>query len=244
MFNDAPAILNNIELFFSFIFLEGSSAREPSDLETWWKNLLWWVWWRSNFPKTSFAITWVWFANPWSPNLLMLRWIKISCINMHQSSEELTSIKCSNTESMFDFPAVFCPGKYITIASYYHPYPEKVYHLAREALLQGGPIPAYLYADSGFMAYGGGIYTHGCDSSANHAITVVGYGPDYWNCCLVEGWEEHLGKQRIWPLEWWLNKQEWQHNDVLWGCFGDLLDGLFWRIWSRPQVFHVTVNSG
>ncbi|CAL1141511.1 unnamed protein product [Cladocopium goreaui] len=81
--------------------------------------------------------------------------------------------------------------KYITIASYYHPYPEKVYHLAREALLQGGPIPAYLYADSGFMAYGGGIYTHGCDSSANHAITVVGYGPDYWNC--LNSWGEGWG---------------------------------------------------
>eukprot|EP00438_Fugacium_kawagutii_P020901 Skav211792 [mRNA] locus=scaffold305:240229:245947:+ [translate_table: standard] len=87
-------------------------------------------------------------------------------------------------------------GNYILIASYYHPTPEKVYHLAREALLSGGPIPAYLYADGGFMGYSSGIYTHTCDQNANHAITVVGYGPDYWNCCWVAGlnsWGEWWG---------------------------------------------------
>ena len=30
-------------------------------------------------------------------------------------------------------------------------YPARVYHLAREAIMTGGPIPAYLYADGGFM---------------------------------------------------------------------------------------------
>ena len=54
-----------------------------------------------------------------------------------------------------------------------------------------GPIPAYLYADSGFMGYTGGIYTHGCDNYANHAITVVGYGPDYWNC--LNSWGDWWG---------------------------------------------------
>ena len=38
------------------------------------------------------------------------------------------------------------------------------YQLAREALLSGGPIPALLYADNGFMAYSSGIYTHSCDT--------------------------------------------------------------------------------
>lgn len=45
-----------------------------------------------------------------------------------------------------------------------------------------GPIPAYLHVDNGFFAYASGIYTHGCDNYANHAVTLVGYGPDYWNC--------------------------------------------------------------
>lgn len=115
----------------------------------------------------------------------MLRWIKISYINPLKKSFP-NNVQTPNRCLISQLYSAG-PGKYITIASYYHPYPEKVYHLAREALLQGGPIPAYLYADSGFMAYSGGIYTHGCDSSANHAITVVGYGPDYWNCCLVRG---------------------------------------------------------
>ena len=54
-----------------------------------------------------------------------------------------------------------------------------------------GPIPAYLYADSGFMGYTGGIYTHGCNNYANHAITVVGYGPDYWKC--LNSWGDWWG---------------------------------------------------
>eukprot|EP00435_Cladocopium_sp_Y103_P037064 s1597_g9.t1 len=92
--------------------------------------------------------------------------------------------QCGNSNfgrSMADDKFKLGTSNYITIASYQHPFPERVYHLAREALLSG-PIPAYLYADSGFMAYSSGIYTHGCASYANHAITVVGYGPDYWNC--------------------------------------------------------------
>ena len=176
MFNDAPAILNNIELFLVLSFWRGLPL---GNLPTWRLDEKFAVMSlvKVELPQNQFCHHLGMVRKSLIPNLLMLRWIKISCINMHQSSEELTSIKCSNTESMFDFPAVFCPGKYITIASYYHPYPEKVYHLAREALLQGGPIPAYLYADSGFMAYGGGIYTHGCDSSANHGHYGGGLRP-------------------------------------------------------------------
>eukprot|EP00913_Durusdinium_trenchii_P007503 g7052.t1 len=72
-------------------------------------------------------------------------------------------------------------SNYIQIASYKHPYPARVYHLAREAIMTGGPIPAYLYADG----YSGGVYTHACDQFANHAITVIGWGPDYWHCLIL-----------------------------------------------------------
>lgn len=52
---------------------------------------------------------------------------------------------------------------------------------------------AYLYADSGFMAYSSGVYTHTCDHWANHAITVVGFGPDYWSC--LNSWGTYWGVQ-------------------------------------------------
>lgn len=43
------------------------------------------------------------------------------------------------------------------------------------------------------MAYSSGVYTHTCDHWANHAITVVGFGPDYWSC--LNSWGTYWGVQ-------------------------------------------------
>ena len=45
----------------------------------------------------------------------------------------------------------------------------------------------------GFMSYTSGVYTHACDSWANHAITVIGWGPDYWHC--LNSWGDWWGDQ-------------------------------------------------
>lgn len=34
--------------------------------------------------------------------------------------------------------------------------------------MSGGPIPAYMYVDSGFFSYRTGVYTHACDTWSNH----------------------------------------------------------------------------
>ncbi|CAK9065116.1 Cathepsin B-like cysteine proteinase 5 (Cysteine protease-related 5) [Durusdinium trenchii] len=112
----------------------------------------------------------------------------MDCIQKKRMNEDLLS-RFILDEDKFKLAT----SNYIQIASYKHPFPARVYHLAREAIMTGGPIPAYLYADGGFMSYTSGVYTHACDSWANHAITVIGWGPDYWHC--LNSWGDWWGDQ-------------------------------------------------
>jgi len=43
--------------------------------------------------------------------------------------------------------------QFIEIYTLNHPYPTLVYELAKEAIMSGGPVPAGINADAGFMAY-------------------------------------------------------------------------------------------
>jgi hypothetical protein len=49
----------------------------------------------------------------------------------------------------------------------------------KQAVVQSGPIPFGIYANNAFMAYSSGIYSGDCQTSANHAVTAIGYGTDY-----------------------------------------------------------------
>lgn len=43
--------------------------------------------------------------------------------------------------------------QFIEIYTLNHPYPTLVYQFAKEAIMSGGPVPAGINADAGFMAY-------------------------------------------------------------------------------------------
>jgi len=58
--------------------------------------------------------------------------------------------------------------------------PAAVYQLVREAIAAGGPIPAGIYADNGFMSYTSGVYNNGCNNNPNHETVAIGWGKDYW----------------------------------------------------------------
>ena len=82
--------------------------------------------------------------------------------------------------------------QFIEIYTLNHPYLTLVYQLAKEAIMSGGPVPAGINADAGFMAYSSGVYTHSCTQQPNHEVTAIGWGSDHWIVLnsLGPGWGE------------------------------------------------------
>eukprot|EP00928_Gymnodinium_smaydae_P060047 TRINITY_DN435_c0_g1_i10.p1 TRINITY_DN435_c0_g1~~TRINITY_DN435_c0_g1_i10.p1 ORF type:complete len:637 (-),score=114.68 TRINITY_DN435_c0_g1_i10:159-2069(-) len=61
---------------------------------------------------------------------------------------------------------------------------------ARRAIYEAGPIGAAMRVAGGFNGYSSGVFS-GCASSPNHAVTAIGYGPDYFDC--LNSWGENWG---------------------------------------------------
>eukprot|EP00928_Gymnodinium_smaydae_P035205 TRINITY_DN2481_c0_g1_i1.p1 TRINITY_DN2481_c0_g1~~TRINITY_DN2481_c0_g1_i1.p1 ORF type:complete len:730 (+),score=113.37 TRINITY_DN2481_c0_g1_i1:67-2190(+) len=61
---------------------------------------------------------------------------------------------------------------------------------ARQAIYEGGPIGAAMQVQSSFYGYSSGIYTT-CSDRPNHAVTAIGYGPDYFDA--LNSWGEDFG---------------------------------------------------
>lgn len=62
--------------------------------------------------------------------------------------------------------------------------------------MSGGPVPAGINADAGFMAYSSGVYTHSSTQQPKHEVTAIGCGFRPLDCFELLGtW---LG--RIWQF--------------------------------------------
>jgi hypothetical protein len=65
--------------------------------------------------------------------------------------------------------------------------------LVRSALYNFGPVATALYADKVLMMYSGGIYNSGCGNQPNHAVTVIGWGTNFW--LIMNSWGSTWGEK-------------------------------------------------
>jgi len=96
-------------------------------------------------------------------------------------------------QDTFKLPSL---SKYVELQSLGSSNPTMVYQLAREAIMNSGPIPSGIYADGPFMGYTGGVYEHSCNTKANHETTTIGWGKDgkdYW--LVLNSWGPGWGEQ-------------------------------------------------
>merc|ERR1719171_1398791 len=54
-----------------------------------------------------------------------------------------------------------------------------------------GPVSIAVFVNSAFSGYSSGIFDSGCGTQANHAVTAIGWGPNYFDT--INSWGSHWG---------------------------------------------------
>ncbi len=80
----------------------------------------------------------------------------------------------------------------------------------KTAIYTYGSVTAYIYADSLFQAYTGGVFTDNANGTTNHAIVLC-------------GWDDSLGSSGAWLLKnSWGSNTGWGINGFMWITYGSV----------------------
>ena len=63
---------------------------------------------------------------------------------------------------------------------------------AKVSMLNHGPVPFGIYANSALMAYDSGIFSSGCGGNPNHEVVAIGWGDGYFQA--LNSWGSHWGE--------------------------------------------------
>ena len=82
-------------------------------------------------------------------------------------------------------PSLTCPtnlppySQGAQVTDYYYTYSGDEETLAK-LVFQHGAVVTSVNADGPFQSYGGGVFSGCTENTTNHAVTVVGFGEDFW----------------------------------------------------------------